>query len=155
MKNIQILQIEVIPKYPFQALNPKFNRSVMHSYRDMLQPILPSDDVLHDIPVSVIITHLSSQYTGRPCIYFCNIHSLLCLYNHLDFIKMHMHNAWLLGKTDLTINLPADYFVSPKHLFIFVAAWICMNFVIFTTPMVLITICCLFATFTLWLMTHF
>ncbi len=32
---------------------------------------------------------------------------------------MHMHNAWLLEKTNLTIDLPADYFVSPKHLFIF------------------------------------
>ncbi len=30
-----------------------------------------------------------------------------------------MQNAWLLGKTDITVNLPKDYFVSPKYLFIF------------------------------------
>ncbi len=30
-----------------------------------------------------------------------------------------MHNAWLLGKPVITINLPKEYFVSRKHLFIF------------------------------------
>ncbi len=29
---------------------------------------------------------------------------------------MHLHNAWLLGKTNLTIHLPSDYFVQPKYL---------------------------------------
>ncbi len=32
---------------------------------------------------------------------------------------MHMHNAWLLGKTDWLIHLPSDYFVQPKYLLIF------------------------------------
>ncbi len=32
---------------------------------------------------------------------------------------MHMHNAWLLGKSDLTIELPSDYFTMPKYLFVF------------------------------------
>ncbi len=32
---------------------------------------------------------------------------------------MHMHNAWLLGKSDLTIELPSDYFTIPKYLFVF------------------------------------
>ncbi len=111
--------VEVIPKYRFQALNPKFNHVLAHSYYNMLLHIFPSDDILYDFPVSVIITYLSSHYTGRQFIYFSNIHSLLCLYTHLDFIKMHMHNAILLGKAELTIDLPAEYFVSPKHLFIF------------------------------------
>ncbi len=30
-----------------------------------------------------------------------------------------MHNAWILGKSDLTIDLPSDYFVEPKFLFVF------------------------------------
>ncbi len=82
--------VEVIPKYPFQALT-----------------------------VSVILTHISSHHTGRQHIYLSNIHNFLSLYNHSDFIKVHMHNDWLLGKIDLTIDLPADFFVSSKHLFIF------------------------------------
>ncbi len=85
----------------------------------MLLPILPSDDVLYDLPVSVRLTHTSCHHTGRQRIYFSTLHSFPSLYNHSDFIKMHMHNAWLLGKTHITIDLPADYFVSPKHLFIF------------------------------------
>ncbi len=32
---------------------------------------------------------------------------------------MHMHNAWLLRKSDLTIELPSDYFTKPKYLFVF------------------------------------
>ncbi len=32
---------------------------------------------------------------------------------------MHMHNAWLLRKSDLTIDLPSDYFTKPKYLFVF------------------------------------
>ncbi len=32
---------------------------------------------------------------------------------------MHMHNAWLLDKTKLTISLPFDYFVQPKYFFVF------------------------------------
>ncbi len=32
---------------------------------------------------------------------------------------MHMHNTWLLRKSDLTIELPSDYFTKPKYLFVF------------------------------------
>ncbi len=31
---------------------------------------------------------------------------------------MHMCNAWLLRKSDLTIELPSDYFTKPKFLFV-------------------------------------
>ncbi len=75
--------------------------------------------MLYDFPVLVIFTYISSHYTGRHCIYFSKIHSFLSLYNQSDFLKMHMHNAWLLGKTDTTMNLPIEYFILPKHLFVF------------------------------------
>ncbi len=32
---------------------------------------------------------------------------------------MHMHNAWLLAKSILTIELLSDYFTMPKYLFMF------------------------------------
>ncbi len=55
----------------------------------------------------------------RQCIIFSKYHNILSLCNHSDFVKMHMHNAWLLGKNDLTICLPSDYFTEPKYRFVF------------------------------------
>ncbi len=117
--NLQNFFVNVIPKYPFPTHHPTSNHLVVHSYHNVLLPILPSDDMLYDFLVLVIFTYISSRYTGRQRIYFSKIHSFLYLYNHADFLKMHLHNAWLLGKTDTTMNLPIEYFVSPKHLFVF------------------------------------
>ncbi len=76
----------------------------------MLPPILPSQDYLHDFPVLVIIRYKASHITGRQHIYFSDIHNYLCLYNHSSFLKMHMHNAWLLGVSELVIDLPDNFF---------------------------------------------
>ncbi len=50
---------------------------------------------------------------------FHKIPFILNLYNHSDFVKMHMHNAWLLEKDDLTISLPVGFFTEPKYVYIF------------------------------------
>ncbi len=84
------------PEYPFPAHHPTSNHLLAHLYHNVLLPILPSDDMLYDFPVSVIFTYISSRYTGRQHIYFSKIHSFLYLYNHADFLKMHMHNSWLI-----------------------------------------------------------
>ncbi len=62
---------------------------------------------------------LTVNRQGRQCIYFTKYHSFLNLYTHSDFLKMLMHNAWLLGKTDLTISLPNEFFTEPKYVYIF------------------------------------
>ncbi len=108
--------VEVIPQYHCKALNPNSNHLVVHSYHNVLLPILPSDDVLYDFPVSVSLTFTSSHYTGRQRIYFSTLHSFLSLYNHSDFIKMHMHNSWFLGKNNITIDLPFIYFLWQPEL---------------------------------------
>ncbi len=113
--------MDVIPKYPFPAHHPNTNRLVAHSYDNVLLIILPSDDMLYVFPVLAIYTSIFSHYTGRQCIYFSKIHSFLSLYNHSDFLKIHMYNTWLMGKTDTTMNLPVKYFLSPKHLIVFCA----------------------------------
>ncbi len=95
--------VEVIPQYPLKVLDPNSNRLVVHSNHKVLLPILPSDDVLYDFPVLVYLTYLSSHLTGRQCIYFSKVHSFLSWYNHSDFIKMHMHNSWLLEKMILQL----------------------------------------------------
>ncbi len=55
----------------------------------------------------------------RQLILFSKYGNFFNLYYHSDFIKMHMHNAWLLKKSDLTLDLPLDYFTKPKYLFVF------------------------------------
>ncbi len=111
--------VDVIPNYPFPTASPNLVRMTAHSYRNVLLLILPSEDYLYDFPVSVNISYLSSETTGRQPIYFSDTHSLLSLNNHSDFIKMHTRNDWLLEKAELNIDLPADFSNSPNHLFIF------------------------------------
>ncbi len=87
-------------------------QDLQHSYQDILLPILPFEDDLYDFPILVILYYIPSHETGRQRIYFSTLHTLLCLYNHSDFVKMHMHNAWLLTKTKLNITLPEELFES-------------------------------------------
>ncbi len=61
------------PEYPFPAHHPTSNHLLAHLYHNVLLPILPSDDMLYDFPVSVIFTYISSRYTGRQHIYFSKI----------------------------------------------------------------------------------
>ncbi len=82
-------------------------------------PILPSTETLYDFPVSVEVTYLDVSSARRQRILFGKYHNFLSLYNHSNFIKMHMHNAWFLGNSDVTICLPSDYFIEPKYLFLF------------------------------------
>ncbi len=117
--NLKHYFVEVIPKYPFQALNPNFNFLVVHSYHDMLLPMLPSDDVLYDFTVSVILTHISTQHTGRQHIYNIFILVTFIVYLVCTIIRILSRcTCIMLGKTGLTIDLRADYFVSPKHIFL-------------------------------------
>ncbi len=96
--NLQNYVIDIIPKYPFPAFHPTSKRLVDHSYHNVLLPILPSDDILYDLPVTIKLTYLSSHCTGRQHIYFSKIHSFLALYNHSDFLKMHMHKLGFWGR---------------------------------------------------------
>jgi hypothetical protein len=57
--------------------------------------------------------------SGRQHIYLDNVHTLLALYNHCDFLKMHIHNAWLFGKSEVTVVLQEELFSDKFHLFVF------------------------------------
>ncbi len=88
-------------------------------YNHVLSPILTTTNTLYDIPVSVELTYLNVLSTRRQHILFSKYHNFLSLYNHSDFIKMHMHNAWLFRKSNLTIELQSHYFTKPKYIFMF------------------------------------
>ncbi len=111
--------MDVIPDYPFPAFRPNQNRYLYESYVNVLALIIPSSNILYDFPFRVDVTYLNSESSWRQRIYFTKYHSFLNLYNHLDFVKMHMHNAWLLEKDDLTISLPVEFFTEPKYVYIF------------------------------------
>ncbi len=111
--------VDVVPEYPIPAFRPNSNHFLHQDYSNVLSPILTTTNPLYNFPISVKMTYLDVLSTRRQCIIFSKYYNFLSLYNHSDFIKMHMYNAWLLKKTDLTINLSSDYFTKPKYLFVF------------------------------------
>ncbi len=111
--------VDVVPSYPIPYFRPNYNNFAYHEYDNIFSPILPSTETLFDFPVSVDVTYLGETSSGRQCICFSKYHNFLSLCNHSEFVKMHMHNAWLFGKTDLTISFPSNFFVQPKYLFVF------------------------------------
>ncbi len=113
--------VDVMPEYPIPAFRPNSNHFLHQDYNHVISPILTTttNNTLYDFPVSVELTYLDVLSTTRQCIRFGKYHNFLSLYNHSDFIKMYMHNAWLLRKSYLTIELPSYYFTKPKYLFVF------------------------------------
>ncbi len=106
--------VDTIPEYPFPSFRPNQNCFLFESYDNILASIMPFTETLLDFPFSVDITYFNSDFSGRQRIYFNKYHSFLYMYNHSDFVKMHMHNAWFLEKSDLTISLPTNFFTEPK-----------------------------------------
>ncbi len=104
---------------PIPVFRPISNRFFHQDYSIVLSPIFTTINTLYDFPISVEMTYLDVLSTRKQCILFSKYHNFLSLCNHSDFIKMHMHNAWLLRKSNLTIDLPSDYFTKPKYLFVF------------------------------------
>ncbi len=118
--------IEIIPNYPVKSACWRADRLMKHSFRNALPYILKSTDSFHDFPVTVIVNYFTQ--TGRQHIYFSNKHALLCLYNHSDFFKMRSHNAWLLERWELMVDLLETfsshhyicfYFVEMSHYLFF------------------------------------
>ncbi len=111
--------VDVVPNYPIPTFRPNYYHFLKHGYHHILSPIFPSTETLYDFPVSVEVTYLDVFSARRQHILFSKYHNFLSLYNHSDLFKIHMHNAWLLGKSRITICLPSAYFAEPKYLFIF------------------------------------
>ncbi len=85
--------VDVVPEYPIPAFRPNSNHFLHQDYNHVLSSILTTTNNLYDFPISVELTYLDVLSTRRQCILFSKYHNFLTLYNHSDFIKMHMHNA--------------------------------------------------------------
>ncbi len=111
--------VDILPDYPIPAFRPNSNRFLHHKCHNILSPIFTSTNTLYDFPVSVGMTYLDVFFSKETTYNLLQILILfLSLYNHSDFVKMHIHKAWLLKETNLRINLPSDYFTEPKYLFV-------------------------------------
>ncbi len=123
--------VSTSPSYPIPTFQPNRNRFLDHDYSKIVSVILSSPVQMFDFPVRVAIKYYDVMMSRRQRIYFNYLHSFLSLYNNSDFIKIIMHNARILGKSELTIDLPPDYFVEPKFLFVFCGTLklkdICLN----------------------------
>jgi hypothetical protein len=105
-----------VPEYPFKHHVEIQNRHHFVDYKHSLRPILRAGTVFPDFPISV--TFYIGEI-GRQRIYLDDVHTLLAFYNHSDFLKMHIHNAWLLGRSEVTVVLPEELFSDKFHLFVF------------------------------------
>ncbi len=85
--------VDVVPYYPIPAFRPNYNRFADREYDNILTSILPSTETLLDFPVSIDVTYLDETSSRRQHICFSKYHNFLSLYNHSDFVKMHMHNG--------------------------------------------------------------
>ncbi len=88
-----------VPDYPIPAFRPNSNCFLHHEYHNILSPILTSTNTLYDFPVNVETTYLDVFSARKQRLIFSKYHNFLSFYNHSDFVKMHMHNAWLLKET--------------------------------------------------------
>ena len=113
-----------IPENPYLHEIKISNRHKFVSYDHALRPILTSDSVFYDFPFSLTI-YIGE--IGRQRVYLNDVHTLIALYNHSDFLKMHFHNAWLLGRTEITIVLPEELFHDSNHLFAFCGSYPIFN----------------------------
>ncbi len=108
--------VDIMLEYPIPAFRPNSNCFLHQDYSNVLLPILTTTTTLYDFPISVEMTYLDVLSTRRQRILFSKYHNFLSMYNHSDFVKMYMHNAWLLRKSDLTIDLPS---INSQNLNIF------------------------------------
>ncbi len=85
--------VDVMTEYPIPAFKQNSNRFLHENYSNVLSPILTTVTTLFDFPASVDVTYLDVNSPGRQRLLFGKYDSFLSLYNHSDFIKMHMHNS--------------------------------------------------------------
>ncbi len=71
-----------------------------------------------DFPMKINVYFLNKAWE-RQCVIFTESHTFLALYNHSHFIRMHVHNEWLLQKEECYILLPELFFETQDYLFLF------------------------------------
>ena len=100
-------EVPVKPINPFHSHIPLADHFAYVNYDHSLHLISHLDNVLADFQFELTLCY---GLYGRQCVYFYGNDSLLALYDQSDFLKMHFHNAWLLGKSEVTVILILHHF---------------------------------------------
>jgi hypothetical protein len=107
----------IIPSPPFKNRISPTERNTLTCYENCLMPILEDDLFSFDFPLTFNIR--ISQNGRQHIINFNDPHKFIDLYNHSEFIRIHLHNMWLLDHDNFNIDLPEDIFPTPDHVYIF------------------------------------
>ena len=107
----------IIPSPPFKNRISPTERKTLTCYENCLMPILEDDLFSFDFPLTFNIR--ISQNGRQQIINFNDPHKFIDLYNHSEFIRIHLHNMWLLDHDNFNIDLPEDIFPTPDHVYIF------------------------------------
>ncbi len=60
-KDLSKSVVDAVPEYPFLAFEPNQNCFLYESYDNILAPIIPSSETLHDFPFNVDVTYFNSE----------------------------------------------------------------------------------------------
>ncbi len=85
--------VDIELDYPIPAFMSNSNHFLHQDYNHVLSPIVTTTNTLYNFTVSVELTYLDVLSSRGQHILFSKYHNFLSLYNHSDFIKIHMHNA--------------------------------------------------------------
>jgi len=113
-----LMHCAVVPGYPFKSRVPYSERLISHSYKHVDCKIARKEGTYSDFTMPIHIYYFDSAFV-RQRIYFHHNHTFSALYNHSMFVRMHVHNAWLLKADKLDILLPELFFETADHLFLF------------------------------------
>ncbi len=104
--NMHQLKCAVVPGYSFLCHIPIEERSLKHSYDLIELAISGGRGSYADFSMEINIFFYFDHDKERQHLKSFDAHTFLALYNHSFFVRMHVHNAWLLPHTKIDILLP-------------------------------------------------
>ncbi len=107
-----------LPGYPFLCRIPFEERSLKYSYDLIELPISGDRGSYADFYMEINVFYFN-QDMERQSVKFFDAHTFLALYNHSFFVRMHVHNVWVLRHTKIDIVLPELFFETQDHVFLF------------------------------------
>ncbi len=98
-----------MPGYPFLCRIPIEERGLKHSYALIELPISGDRGSYADFSMKINVFFFN-KHMEKERVEFFDAHTFLALFNHSFFVRMHVHNAWLLRHTKIDIILPELFF---------------------------------------------
>ncbi len=97
---------------------PIEERGLKYSYNLIEFPISGDRGLYADFSMENNVFYFN-QDMEKQCVKFIDAHTFLALYNQSFFVRMHVHNVWLLRHTKIDIILPEHLFETQDYVFLF------------------------------------